>query len=206
MKNFPAIFILMAVTLPAWAGEPLKGGFQASEAKDMIALSIDLNGTGLGDKPDPTEWGCGPGKPSPVAGWECLFDGKGDGEKMGIKPYNNRWKLWKKSDADKTYALAIRGTIGNFESIVEDLLATSLPGKDVQINDKARHRFIRFNLANTAQAEVHMGFTYALAVVMFHRSRGILNQLAKLPEGSRLYITGHSQGAAMAGQSHEGSA
>lgn len=34
--------------------------------------------------------------------------------------------------------------------------------------------------------------------MLFDRDRGILNQLSQLPAGSQIYITGHSQGAALA--------
>jgi len=179
----------------------MKGGYSSSEAKDMIELCVDLNGTGMGDHPGPVEWECEK-DPSPVAGWKCLFDGHGNGSEKGIPPFNNRWKLWKKEGAEKIFALAMRGTITDLKSVGQDLLATSLPAKEIAIPIKTGNKAIRFTLAETIGAEAHMGFTYGMAVLMFHKDQGILKHLAERPPGSQIYITGHSQGAAMATLAH----
>src|SRR5262249_8846000 len=60
---------------------------------------------------------------------------------------------------------------------------------------------ISFTVAETPQAETHLGWTYAMAELMFDRDGGILRALhdsGLVRPGSRILITGHSQGAAIA--------
>lgn len=175
---------------PAPVAVDVKGGFQPAEAQDMIDLCIDLN--------EPTG-------ASGVPGWELKFDGSHDPDaagKKGVGPYENAWRLWKKQGEEKTYAIAIRGTIESLPSIEEDLLATSLDANQVQIN-LGHDKTLRFTLAKTGAAEVHLGFSYGVAVLMFHKRVGILKALKEqVPPGSKVYITGHSQGAAMATLAH----
>jgi hypothetical protein len=58
---------------------------------------------------------------------------------------------------------------------------------------------LSFKLAETPRAEVHLGWTYGMAELMFDPTYGILKALHEyVPAGSRLLITGHSQGAAIA--------
>lgn len=60
--------------------------------------------------------------------------------------------------------------------------------------------------AETPQSETHLGWTYAMAALMFNedhigpeKGAGILQMLReRVPAGSRILITGHSQGAAVA--------
>ncbi|OYV35847.1 MAG: hypothetical protein B7Z83_06800, partial [Thiomonas sp. 20-64-5] len=44
----------------------------------------------------------------------------------------------------------------------------------------------------------HKGFAWGASILLFHRTKGILKELMKLPEASEFFITGHSQGAAIA--------
>lgn len=144
----------------------------------------------------------------------------------GFGPYSNRWKLWRYKDKKDVYAIVIRGTVGDVASIKEDFLATSLDGTCINIPYRGtNHDFVKssfnnsipdsnilvptlekrgvcFKLAATPGSEVHAGFCYGLAVIMFDKNRGILKQLSKLPANSQIYITGHSQGAALATLAH----
>lgn len=177
----------------------MKGGFEMSEAQTMLELCINLNGDGL--KIDA-------GKLVP-SDWESIFDSdlNRNEKERGFGPFENRWKLWKNKRQDGIYALVIRGTIPSRDSIKEDLLATSVPAAGIQLLDTGQNllgkkRGVVFSLAETDHAEVHVGFAYGLAVMLFDRDRGILNQLRPLPAGSQIYITGHSQGAALATLAH----
>jgi hypothetical protein len=124
-----------------------------------------------------------------------------DGTKAPIGKFQNSWRLWQKGN-ENTYAMALRGTIPTKESIEQDLLASSISATDGGISD-GKGKMLTLSLAETEGAEVHLGFAYGMAVLMFHKEAGILNQVKKLvPPGSRIYITGHSQGAAMATLAH----
>jgi Lipase (class 3) len=117
-----------------------------------------------------------------------------------IGPYGNAWKLYRKIGSD-IYVIAIRGTIDTKGSIKADLIATSTPAH-VQIQAKQNpYRQVLFTVAETQQAETHLGWTYAMAELMFDRDYGILRVLRDptlIRNGSRILITGHSQGAAIA--------
>jgi hypothetical protein len=54
--------------------------------------------------------------------------------------------------------------------------------------------------AKTDKAEVHQGFSYGAFILLFDKDQGILKHLreANLPDNATLFITGHSQGAAIA--------
>ncbi|MDE2060220.1 MAG: lipase family protein [candidate division NC10 bacterium] len=191
--------ILLCAVKPVFGSTAMKGGFEIGEAQKMLALCINLNGDGLtidADKQVPSDW-------------ESIFDSdpKRNEKAQGFGPFDNRWKLWKNKKQDGVYALVIRGTIPSRDSIKEDLLATSIPAKGIQLldtdqNPLGKKRGVVFSLAKTDHAEVHVGFAYGLAVMLFDRDRGILNQLSQLPAGSQIYITGHSQGAALATLAH----
>lgn len=172
---------------PADFDADMPKGFDLTEAKDMIELCVDLN--------EPSG-GAGP------AGWQRVFDGSQEAGGKGVGPYNNAWRLWKKQGADNVYAIAIRGTIEEWNSIKQDLLATSLSATRAEIV-LGQERILPLRLAATAGAESHLGFSYGLAVLAFHKNLGILKQLKeRVPAGSRVYITGHSQGAAVATLMH----
>lgn len=167
-------------------------GYIRDEAFDLITLCVDLNGAGRPSDPVP-----------PVTGWELCFDGHGHGADGGIAPFNNRWKLWKKQGVENCYAMVLRGTIPNAKSITQDLLLTPLDGANIVLPGAPHSgESIQFRLADAEGAAVHMGFTFGMAVLMFHQQQGILTQLRKLPENSQIFITGHSQGAAMTTLAH----
>jgi hypothetical protein len=178
------------------------GQFNLAEAKAVlefcIALDYGLKNEYVGTVP----------KPSNAAGWDELFPNHAtlptNGVPDGIGHYHNAWKLYQKIGSD-IYVVAVRGTIENKESIVDDVVATSVADYPVRlpVNDT---QMLEFWLAQTPQAETHLGWTYAMAALMFHedhtpgeRAAGILQILReRVPAGSRILITGHSQGAAVA--------
>ena len=176
-------------------------GFNLDEAKALIEFCTALD-YGVDIPPDPPY--AAVAKPVNAADWEEIYPYletlPANGVPPAIGPYGNAWKLYRKVNSD-IYVVAIRGTINTKGSIVSDLIATSTPAQ-VQIQARqSPYKLVSFTLAETPQAETHLGWTYAMAELMFNRDYGILRALhdSKLVKpGSRLLITGHSQGAAIA--------
>lgn len=112
----------------------------------------------------------------------------------GFGPWQNAWLLYKgRGDFAGAYAIAVRGTVfSNQPSAVEDaifqpVIAEQFISKAVQFSDYG-------------DAMLHSGFAHATFTTMLDDRYGVLRVLNdnKVPAGSRLYIVGHSQGAAMA--------
>ncbi|TAN67496.1 MAG: hypothetical protein EPN17_11010 [Methylobacter sp.] len=188
------------------------GGFSVQEAKQLLEFCIELNNQDDRNKEAAKEikdsqFNANPGN------WQIEYDSRNPVNKQwnmsggdsannpkenGIKPFNNAWLLLKNLDAPKQYAIAIRGTVGEKTSILNDALVTTIPA-DTGINyPRGRHLPIVF--AATPYAELHLGFANAAFALLFDKEKGILKQLKekKLPADAELFITGHSQGAAIA--------
>ena len=176
-------------------------GFNLDEAKALIEVCTALD-YGVDVPPDPSY--AAVAEPANAAGWEEIYPHHetlpANQTPQPIGPYGNAWKLYRKTGSD-IYLIAIRGTIDTKGSIAADLIATSTPAR-VQIQAKQNpYRLVAFTLAETPQAETHLGWTYAMAELMFDRDYGILRTLhdgALVMQRSRILITGHSQGAAIA--------
>jgi len=176
-------------------------GFDLNEAKALIEFCTALD-YGLDVPPDPPY--AAVAEPANAAGWEEIYPYHetlpANQAPRSIGPYGNAWKLYQKTGSD-IYVVAIRGTIDTKGSIAADLIATSTPAH-VQIQAKQNpYRLVSFTLAETPQAETHLGWTYAMAELIFDSDAGILRVLhdpALVKRGSRILITGHSQGAAIA--------
>ena len=124
---------------------------------------------------------------NPPASWsaEAL---KEDARYNGFGPYQSAWTLYKLND--KTYAIAIRGTvISSAPSVFADLYIHPVKG------DKFLSPHVKF--ANLDGAALHSGFAHATFTLMLDERYGVLRAMAALPANSKLYIVGHSQGAAM---------
>lgn len=185
----------------AWGANNMANGFKNDEAMQLLELSAELNSFGVQDATPPD-----------TKNWKAVAEGMDPSNKakeFGFGPFNNRWKLWQRVDDSKEFAVVIRGTIADPKSIEEDLLANSLPAEKVTI-PAGTNKSISFRLASTAYQhvdeakdwpvpEVHAGFAYGLAAILFDKSHGLIKALNEnVPSGSSLYITGHSQGAAIA--------
>ena len=120
-------------------------------------------------------------------------------ESNGFGPLNNAWLLVQSLKDPSVFAIAIRGTVGEWRSILADAYATSIPayaGIEYPQNTPLPLVF-----AATPNAELHLGFSYASLSLLFDDDLGILTQLQRITQQhkiSKLYITGHSQGAAIA--------
>ena len=178
----------------------MAAGFIKEEAIQILELCAELNGFGVqgAEPPDTSGWEALPGGMDPDNAGKAAH---------GFGPFDSRWKLWRRTGSND-YAVVIRGTVSDAVSIDEDLMANTLPAEKIII-PAGKHKTISFRLASTSYRqvdeskdwpvpEVHAGFAYGLAVILFDRQFGLIKALQDLPEGSRLYVTGHSQGAGIA--------
>jgi hypothetical protein len=149
---------------------PFATGFVRSEALDLVTLCAIIEGNPLA-------------KP---AGWSLIFDSP------EIGPFKDKWQLWHNSSGP--YAIVLRGTVANPGSILEDLISFLTPATGAVTVGPFR---IPFKFADDLHASVHVGFTLGTLLLLKDPLHGILTQLAaRVPAGSQIYISGHSQGAA----------
>ncbi len=200
--GLPPLPLKMASTdQTAWTSDG--PGFRRAEALALLEFSIALEfGSKLyKDAPDNPQ----AARPDNTYtnNWQEIFPRDAavdqDPDPPGLGPYGNTWKLYKKLDEPNVFAIAIRGTIDDAASAVEDVIATS--AKSRVLLEAEPGKVLRFTLAQTPGAEVHLGFLYGLTAVMFDKENGILHELQGtnlVPNGSKIFITGHSQGAAIA--------
>jgi hypothetical protein len=203
-KSISTLALLAAFSVlsapPAVGNEALGGGFFRAEAMQLLLLAADADGFGVDGVglPDTSQWTrVGRGADASLAA-----DSSG-----GFGPFDNQWILWRRNDVSETYAIVIRGTVYDKNSIKDDFLADTLYAERVAV-PAGKNRSISFRLASTSYkslepggspvAEVHAGFAYALAALLFDRQYGLMKALSEIPNGSRVFITGHSQGAALA--------
>ncbi|MGR9052012.1 MAG: lipase family protein [Gammaproteobacteria bacterium] len=196
-------------------------GFDSKEARTFLEMCVELNNQD--DRNDPkkqadlehySEY------KAHVSDWKIVYDSRHPGnsrwnndwprngdkpgddpnnpETNGFGPFNNAWLLAQSINSPQKYVIVVRGTVGEIDSILADAFATTTTAYAGIEYPKGRRLPIVF--AATPKAELHLGFTYAAFTLLFDKQRGILAQLRKLdlPEGATLFVTGHSQGAAIA--------
>jgi hypothetical protein len=176
-------------------------GFSAEEAKQLLEFCIELNNQDDRNKyPDDSEFRANLGP------WRTVFDSReglgSDPAANGFGPFRNAWLMLRNQSDENEYALAIRGTIGQAKSILNDFLATTISAYGGIEFPEATVLPIAF--AATPGAELHLGFAYAAFTLLFEKNLGIIKflQSERVPAGARLMITGHSQGAAIATMVH----
>ena len=112
----------------------------------------------------------------------------------GFGPWQNAWLLYQgRGNNAGRYAIAIRGTVfSNAPSAVEDVFFQSVKARAFLSN--------AVSFADSNASSIHSGFAHATFTAILDRRYGILQVLKdrQIPNGSVLYIVGHSQGAAMA--------
>jgi Lipase (class 3) len=152
-------------------------GFIRQEALDLLAMCANVEGEVAA--------------PIPVTppGWTLLFDSP------VIGAFDEKWQLWR-SDAGG-YAVVLRGTVMKVGSVLEDLISVLVWA---QGHLTVGHQSIAFQFAAEPAAGVHLGFALGTLVLLKDPINGILAQLAQhgVTAGANVYLTGHSQGAAMA--------
>jgi hypothetical protein len=169
------------------------------EAIEMAELSKNMNGDGSESM----------GLPQFVDGykrWKLLWEGKdestGKEKGWGFNKFCNRWAIFQSTEPGEqhTYAIVLRGTIDSPLSIVQDALVATTNANRVWFKDNTHNdKGHLLQLAEDANAGVHMGFASGLVDILFHKGGlGLLERLQSLDDGSVIYITGHSQGAALA--------
>ena len=176
----------------------LKKGFLKKEAQTFLNLCMQLDGTGT-HKP----------KPEPPVGWIKVFDGhnKNSNDKEmsfrfkgtqqdGLGPFDNLWEFWQKENGNQ-YAIVVRGTVDDLGSIIDDMLAITIMS-DSFLEIGPQNKRLPLCFAPVEDGAVHLGFTWGAAILTFHKEKGILKELLNIPDNSEIYITGHSQGAAIA--------
>src|SRR5215831_15556796 len=175
---------------------PLTPGFNITEAESLIAMLSALEAIGQPPLPPPLKQ-----PTSPPPNWSIVYDSG------SIGPFENRWQLAQYSNQGTTnYAILVRGTIDAAGSIIDDLLSVMIPangtfGIDVDGIDLAiNYQFAAPDtMTKNPVAGVHLGFSLSSLIMMYDPDVGILWQLPKLvPQGSSVFIAGHSQGAAIA--------
>jgi hypothetical protein len=157
---------------------PIPPGYDKQEAQEMLALCAVV------------EDGLAPPIPDPRPNWTLLFDSP------VIGPFDNKWQLWQRV-ADRRFAIAIRGTVGQAGSIIEDLISVMIKAEGALSVGSVD---CPYKFAADTEAGVHLGFAAATLLLLTDPANGILAHLAAngVQNGSDIYITGHSQGAAMA--------
>ena len=165
-------------------------GFSRDEALRLLELCLNLN------NPDD-----GPAYAADTSAWDPIYPDAADKPADVLGPWQNAWKLWRSKTEANTYAVVIRGTMEKETSIIEDVIATSVAQPTRM--QAWPSGYLNFTLAQLPGSETHLGFTYGLAALLYARDKGILAELAlHVPQGSKIYITGHSQGAAIAALLH----
>ncbi len=156
----------------------ISSGYDKAEAREMLALCAYV------------EAGVQQPIPDPRAQWALLFDSP------VIGPFENKWQLWQRA-SDRRFAIALRGTVAQAGSIIEDMIAMMIKADGTlsvgQID-------CPYKFAADPEAGIHFGFSSGTLLLLTDPTSGILVQLPKngVPAGSDIYVTGHSQGAAMA--------
>lgn len=153
-----------------------KPGFNIIEAKTLLAISDHLNKANS-SLPIPDHWAI-------------------DFDSPELGPFNNKYQLWKNTTIAGQYALVIRGTVKEIGSQLENLVSVLIPASGSLPVGSLK---FSYKLANDPNAAVHLGFTLGLSLLLFDGSDGILSQLiSRADQIQDLFITGHSQGAAIA--------
>ncbi|MGR9100881.1 MAG: lipase family protein, partial [Gammaproteobacteria bacterium] len=117
---------------------------------------------------------------------------------------DNYWRLYRSKDNPHCYAVAVRGTIATAKSVFADLMVGMIKAESrLQIKESGNVPGFQFNfkLAEQQYAGVHHGFLYSLgALINPNWEFSLIKHLKTAVENgaSEFYITGHSQGAAIA--------
>lgn len=174
----------------------LQPGFDITEAIELLEICAILNGKKIKGDPEKTvpplkiPPNTVPEKLPQPQNWEPIYE-----LPETSPPYYNYFEIWKHKTIPNRYVVGVRGTIHATGSIIEDVRALTIPA-----TDKKGNLYIRrpYQFAADPRATVHIGFSTGLMSIIHN----IVTQMQKISssEGGthEWFITGHSQGAAVA--------
>lgn len=188
-----------AIDASLWNPEPLFDSRWAV-AKDVVRFDlVEFSKGNGGDEP----WGTlyreiiSRATTKHPEGWDknTIFN---DPDLNGFGPWQNAWLLYGgRGEFKGAYAIAIRGTVfSNTPSVAEDAWSHSVGARSFL------SQAVQF--ADSDIANLHSGFAHASFTLLLDDRYGVLRVLKEknLAASTRLYIVGHSQGAAMATIAH----
>lgn len=169
-------------------------GFDIDEATTFLTIA---NQTELNSPDNPPSKIKGiPPVPAPPANWQIV---------TSLTPttttlLDNFWQVWQNQDNPRQYVISVRGTVDVPASILADLL---FPLIKAHVSLRIGEISIDLDLAqdegdSAVVAGVHAGFLLSLLLMLFTTDRPLFATLAGFGQDDEVYITGHSQGAAIA--------
>lgn len=167
----------------------LTPGFNLTEAIDLLEICSKLNNTRVPGDPD--KIGTAkidlPTVPSPDE-WTSVY-----AMPSTSPPDHNYFEIWRSKANPNRYALGIRGTTHAKGSIIEDVRALAIAATDNNGNQYIRRPY---QFAADHRATIHIGFSLGLMSII----DDIVTQMEKCCRdgATEWFITGHSQGAAVA--------
>ncbi|MGK7905370.1 MAG: hypothetical protein AB4352_28990 [Hormoscilla sp.] len=173
----------------------LQPGFDITEAIELLEICAILNETRVLGDPDKASAPKIPPNTVPKElpkppNWTQVY-----GMPETSPPNYNYFEIWKHKTVSNRYVVGVRGTTGAKGSIVEDIRALAIPATDKKGNWHIRQPY---QFAADPRATVHIGFSTGLMSIIDE----IVTQMQKFSSSGEgpheWFITGHSQGAAVA--------